>query len=413
MISNPVKDLYNEAAAAAGERSGIWTRNFILLCLANLVLFMSTNMLIPNLPRYLLTIGGSSLDVGYVMAAYTIGAMFMRPFAGWLVDNYGRKRVLLSGMLMMLMVSFLYAPVKNVFLMTLVRGLHGVSLGLVSTSISTILADGLPIKNFSEGMGYFGLTGSMAMAIAPLVGFTLVAYFGYPYLFLAVIMLTALAFAASMLVRARTAPCSLSQNPSDGFAARLFEKTALLPASMHFLLALVFGSMISFVSLHAAERGVVNIGWFFTAWALTMLLSRPISGHWSDSGGSNKVLSIGHLALLIGMATLALALNFSSFLIAGAVIGLGFGFNLPTLQAMAVRHAPFDKRGAATATFFVASDLGIGVGTIVAGYIAAASSYQSLYLITLIPVVLSAVVYFKYKSHALTAGIVEEKAFDS
>ncbi len=78
-----------------------------------------------------------------------------------------------------------------------------------------------------------------------------------------------------------------------------------------------------------------------------------------------------------------------------------------------MHNASFDKRGAATATFFVASDLGIGMGTILAGYIATASSYQTLYFITLIPVALSATVYYKYKIHALTAGIVKEKAFDS
>lgn len=403
------KKLDDEGALIQLEPSSIWTRNFILLCLVNLVLFMSTNMLIPSLPRYLLKIGGNPLDVGYVMATYTIGAMFIRPFAGWLVDNYGRKRILNLGMVMMLMVTLLYLPVKVVSLMMLVRCLHGVSLGLVSTAIGTILADGLPTGNFSEGMGYFGLTGSIAMAIAPIVGFGIVDNYDYPLFFLAVIMLTALAFGSSMLVRASTAPISISSNSSTGICAQLLEKTALLPACMHFFLALVFGSMISFVSLHAAERGVANIGLFFTAWALTMLLSRPISGRWADCGGSNKVLFIGHIAVLIGMVTLALSHVIAHFLLAGALIGIGFGFNLPTLQAMAVRHAPINKRGAATATFYVASDLGIGLGTILAGYVATASSYQIMYFTTLIPIVLSGAIYCKYRASAIFSNIAEDR----
>ncbi|MDD3270252.1 MAG: MFS transporter [Syntrophomonadaceae bacterium] len=407
MIISQAKDLDDKAVLTLGKPS-IWTRNFILLCLANLVLYMSTNMLIPSLPRYLLKIGGNPLDVGYVMAAYTIGAMFIRPFGGWLVDNYGRKRILILGMIMMLTVSFLYTPVKNVSLMMLVRSLHGVSLGLVSTAIGTIVADSLPTGNFSEGMGYFGLTNSIAMAVAPIVGFGIVENYGYPLLFVAVIMLTTLAFGSSMLVRANTSPISISSNSAKGIYARLLEKSALLPACMHFSLALVFGSMISFVSLHAAERGVANIGLFFTAWALTMLLSRPISGRWADCGSSNKVLFIGHLAVFIGMMTLALSQVLTHFLLAGIFIGLGFGFILPTLQALAVRNAPINRRGAATATFYVASDLGIGLGTILAGYVATASSYQIMYFTTLIPIVLSGVIYFKYRASANCSNIAED-----
>jgi len=388
-------------AAFAGEPSHIWTRNFVLLCLANLMLFMSTNMLIPNLPRYLLAIGGSALDIGYVMAAYTIGAMFMRPFAGWLVDNYGRKRVLLLGMFAMLTVTLLYIPVRSVFLMLLVRGLHGVTLGLVSTAIATIVADGLPMNNFSEGMGYFGLISSLAMAVAPVLGFAIVGSHGYPYFFGTVIFLTTLAFASSMPVRSRVSPKHIPNPDSEGFLVHVLELSAWLPATMHFCLALVFGATMSFVSLHAAQRGVSNIGWFFTAWALTMLLTRPLSGRWADRGSGTGVLFIGHLALLIGMITTALAQGFCAFLLSGAIIGIGFGFNLPTLQALAVRDALIHRRGSATATFYIASDLGIGLGTIMAGYIATASSYQFMYFTTLLPIIASITVYYKYGESAI------------
>ncbi len=396
MINDLAKDQMGEGEQKVRRPSYIWTRNFILLCLANFVLFMSTQMLFPSLPGYILNIGGNQMDVGYVMGAYTIGAMLIRPFAGWLVDNYGRKMIMIIGMIMMLAASLLYTVAGDVALMMLIRSLHGLAFGLVTTAIGTIVVDSLPLGRLSEGMGYFGLTSSLSMAVAPIIGFWLVGKSGYPLLFLAVILLSVLAFGSSFLVRGTTAPSKTPSTAATGIWNKLLEKTALIPSGMMFLLALVYGSVLSFISLYAAEHGIANIGLFFSAMALTMLLSRPISGRWADSGCMNRVLLIGHLALFIGMVTTGLSHIIPHFLLAGVFIGIGFGFCLPTLQALAVRNAPVHRRGAATATFFASLDLGIGLGTILGGYVAAATSYQIMYFSTLIPIALAGVIYFKY-----------------
>lgn len=400
MPDDTENDQNGEGAQTVGKPASIWTSNFTLLCLANFVLFMSTQMLFPSLPGYLLKIGGNQMDVGYVMGAYTISAMVMRPFAGWLVDSYGRKIIMIFGMVMMLAASLLYTLAGNVSLMTLIRSLHGLAFGLVSTAISTIVVDSLPIGRLSEGMGYFGLTSSLSMAVAPIIGFWLVGKSGYPLLFLAVSLLTVLAFVSSLLVRNTTAPIRASSSSGTGIWDKLLEKSALLPSGMMFFLAVVYGSVLSYISLYAAERGIANIGLFFTAMALAMLVSRPISGRWADRGGINMVLLIGHLALLIGMVITGLSYIIMHFLLAGAFIGLGFGFCLPILQALAVRDAPVHRRGAATGTFFAAFDLGIGLGTILWGYVVATTSYQIMYFTTLLPVVLAGVIYFKFRAFA-------------
>lgn len=395
MTDGLAKDLKGEGVQTWGKPSYIWTRNFTLLCLANFVLFMSTQMLFPSLPGYLFEIGGNQKDVGYVTGAYTISAMVMRPFAGWLVDRHGRKSTMILGMVMMLTASLLYTHAGDVSLMTLLRSLHGLAFGMVSTAIGTIVVDSLPIGRLSEGMGYFGLTSSLSMAIAPIIGFSLVGKSGYPLLFLGVSLLTVLAFGCSLLVQGTNAPIRVSSSPATGIWSQMFEKSALIPSGVMFFLAVVYGSVLSFIALYAAERGIANIGLFFTAMALAMLVSRPMSGRWADGGGINMVLLIGHLALLIGMVTTGFSSIITHFLLAGAFIGLGFGFCLPTLQALAVRDSPVHRRGAATGTFFVAFDLGIGLGTIVWGYVAAATSYQIMYFTTLLPLALAGTIYFK------------------
>lgn len=371
----------------------IWTKNFTLLCLANIALFMSIQVLLPTLPVYLSMLGGSYKEVGYAMGAFTICSMLMRPIAGYLVDSWGRKKIVTLGFFLIFAVSGLYRWSTLPIMIIVTRGLHGLAFGLVGTAVGTIVADSLPITRLSEGMGYFGLTTSLSMAVAPIIGFWLADTYGYSNLFLWVIGMSLLALILSIPVRGAQIPHLASTKTISGFAGRLVEKSSLPASVIMLLLGSVYGSVLSFIALYASEAGIANIGFFFTAMAISMLISRPLSGRWADQGGSNIVLMIGHGAIVGGLITIVLSNSISGLMLAGAVFGFGFGFCMPTLQALSVRFAPAHKRGAAIATFFIAVDLGIGLGTIIWGYVAAASNYQIMYLSALLPIFLAAILY--------------------
>jgi len=377
----------------------IWTRNFILLCFANIALFMSVQVLLPTLPLYLFKIGGSQQDVGYAMGAYTICAMVMRPIAGWLVDTYGRKKIVTLGMVLMLAISGLYRIATQPLMIIVIRGLHGLAFGIVGTAIGTIVADSLPAARFTEGMGYFGLTSSLSMAVTPIIGFWLADNLGYSVLFLWISVMSLVALLLSLPVKGKKIPINASARSVTDIWINLLEKSSIPASSVMFLLAAVYGSVLSFISLYASESGINNLGLFFTAMALSMLISRPLSGRWADRGGTNKVIYIGHIAIFSGSLIISLSHSLGVLMIAGAVFGFGIGFCMPTLQALAVRYVPVDRRGAATGTFFIALDLGIGLGTILWGYVAAASSYQTMYLATLIPIIMAGVLYYKLKGY--------------
>ncbi|MDD4170010.1 MAG: MFS transporter [Desulfotomaculaceae bacterium] len=394
MLDNLINSQLAKDRPAVEQPAHIWTRNFILLCLASFAMFISLQMLLPTLPVYLFEIGGDQRDVGYMMGVYTISAMVMRPIAGWLVDHYGRKKIMLLSLIMVLAVTLLYKLATDVSLMMVVRALHGLTLALAGTAMATIVADSLPTSRLGEGMGYFGLTSTLSMALAPMIGFWLVGISGYQALFLAVSLMTLLAFCFSLPIRGTNAPCSAPVSSVTGIWISLLEKTALPASMVTFFLTAAYSSVISFIPLYTAELGIVNIGLFFTANSLTMLISRPIAGRWADRGGASTVLLIGLLTMFIGMASIGLSHTITGFVLAGAIVGLGFGFCVPTLQALAIRHTPPDRRGAATGTYYIAFDLGLGLGTIIWGYVAEAAGYQIMFFTTLIPLVLAGASYY-------------------
>jgi MFS family permease len=368
----------------------IWTINFTLVCLVNFMMFMSTQMLFPNVPLYLLTIGGDARNVGYVMGVYTVSAMLSRPVAGWLVDRYNRNSLLIAGIFLMLLTSLLYYHASTVMIMTGIRMLHGIFFGLASTVIGTIIVDILPIPRLNEGMGYFGLTSTLSMAMAPMLGFWLVGHFGYQSLFSAIAFTTGLAFLSSWLVRS-SAPHRPAQSNAPARWSGLVENTALPASWVMFFLAAVYGALLTYIPLYAVAQGITNVGLFFTATAVTMLLARPVAGRWADGGAAKQVLYAGYILIAAGMLATARSQTILGFIWAGLLNGAGFGACMPVLQAQAVTYCGIHRRGAATGTFFALFDLGIGAGTIMWGYVAAASSYQTMYYLTLIPLVLATI----------------------
>jgi MFS family permease len=381
-----------------GQPASIWNGNFLLLCVANLSLFMSLLLLLPTLPLYLLKIGGTQRNVGYVMGMYTLGATSMRAVSGWLLDRYGRKRIMVLGLVMMFAVAVLYRIAHDVSSVTVIRTLHGVTFGLVSTAMAAAAADSLPITRLGEGIGYYGLASTLSLALAPMIGLWLVDAIGYTGLFTVVSVMTVVTLVCTVPVRNTRVSVRAPDESLGRILANLLEKTALLPSAITFFLSFVNGAVMYFIAVYASELGVRNIGLFFAVSSFTMVVSRPISGRWADRGGTRRAVLVGLLCLVVGTAAIGLSRTITGFLIAGLFNGLGFGFCGTTLQALAVRRAPANRWGAATGTFYAAFDMGYGLGGIVWGFVAEAMGYQVMYFITLIPLSLAGTLYYRFRT---------------
>jgi len=382
----------------------IWTGNFSLLCVASLSLLVCAQVLLPTLPLYVLKIGGTQRDIGFVMGAYTICATIMRTVAARLSDRVGRKRLVISSLVLMTAVTIAYRAADNVPFVGTVRSLHGIFYGLAGTSMGAIVADNLPAARMAEGLGYFGLMATLSMGVAPMIGIWLVSAFSYPGLFNVVTSMAVITLLAALPVRSARPGTAAQCRPRGGTFSNLLEKKALLPSAVMFLLSLVNGSMVYYIALYAIDLHIRNIGPFFGVSALFTIISRPVSGRWADRGHAVAVILLGFLSLFIGMIGVGLSRTMTGFLTAGSLVGLGFGFSMPTLQALAVRHVSAGKRGAATGTYYASFDLGIGVGAIVWGFVAAASGYRVMYLTTLIPLALALAIYYTFRTRMTSPG---------
>lgn len=376
-----------------GDKKGqpLWTKDFILITLANLFIFLGFQMLMPVLPVYATKLGGTEAMAGLVVGIFTLSTVLIRPIAGRFLDGQGRKGVYFIGLAIFIACVFAYIWAPTVLILLLIRFFHGFGWGSSSTASSTIATDIIPKPRLGEGMGYFGLTSTLAMAVSPALGLAIMSRFGFSQVFIISATSVIIAFLVATPIKFHKPTPGKEGSGTKSF----FEKSAITPATIIFFVTMTYGAIVSFIALYAAEKGIENIGLFFTVYALSLMISRPYFGKLSDRKGYAAAVLPGIIAVLVTMFLLYFANSLGAFLVAGFIYGIGFGATQPVLQAMAVRNVPPQRRGSSNATFFVGFDLGIGVGSILWGIIAELVGFQTIYLLAMIPAVIGLLVFLK------------------
>lgn len=357
------------------EPPPLWTRDYWLVWLTSLFVASSFFILLSTMPAFAVQVlGADTAQVGLVLGIYSISAVVVRPVAGYALDSLGRRAVYIGALASFALLLLSYSLVHSVGLLLVVRLLHGASWGFNTTSGGTVVADVVPARRRGEGIGYYGLTMTLGMALGPWLGSMLVAGGRFRVSFLVTGALGLLAVAAAWCVRYPRVPLA----PRSLSWSVVFERRVVPVAVTGMLVAFALGSVFTFISLYAMEIGVAY-SLFFLAYAVGMGCSRPWAGRQVDRQGPMPVLTGGLLASACGLTLLALSRGTGTFLVAAALMGLGFGSVQPTALTMVANLVPPHQRGVATATFFSALDVGVGVGSILLGWVASVTSLRAMY----------------------------------
>ncbi|MFC7442907.1 MFS transporter [Laceyella putida] len=378
-------------------RTKLWTKDFILICLANFFLFAGFFVLLSTLPVYAVDeLKAQEGQVGLIVGMFTIASVLMRPYGGLLVDQLDRRKIVLWTICLYLLATFSYFAAMSFALLLVIRILHGGMFGIATTALGAVVTDIIPSAKRGEGLGYFGTSNMLAMVVGPAFGLMVIHALSYQWLFFFCGLLVLVSLLLIMLVKF---PKDTAQSPrmQPRFTdwAKMIERQAFYYSMPIIGFAMVFGGIVSFISLYAAELGDADMaGGFYFCYALALVIARLFSGRLFDRKGPDYVVYPSVIAYVIGLICMALAEDKGLFYAAGALIGAGYGSIQPCLQALVISRVPAARRGAATATFFIAADLGIGVGSFLLGIIAAWFGYRGMFLFTLLFVASSALLYW-------------------
>ncbi|WP_338448098.1 MFS transporter [Niallia oryzisoli] len=366
------------------QKTKLWTKDFIMVSISNFLLFISFYILMVTLAVYSIDkFHASQSEAGLASSIFVLGAVIVRPIAGKIIERVGKKKLLLLGLSLFLIMMLLYFPINSLSLLFLIRFLHGFAFGIATTATGTIAADIIPLSRRGEGMGYFATSMNLAMAVGPFIGLFISQHFDHSVIFVVTSIFAVVAIAAAVFLTIPKVNMGTKQiQMNKGFQiSDYFEKRSIPIAILVAIFGFVYSSILAFLSSYAEEINLVDAAsFFFVMYAAFLLISRPFTGKWFDSKGENKVIYPSIIAFGAGMIILSQAQNAVTLLIAGAVIGIGFGTFQSSAQTVAVNLAPRNRSGLATSTFFVFYDFGIGVGPFLLGFILPLVGFRSLYV---------------------------------
>jgi MFS family permease len=374
----------NEWGRKMNQNSRLWTKDFFMISLSNFLLFISFYTLMVTLAVYSIEkFHASQSEAGLASSIFVLGAVLVRPIAGKMIDGVGKKRLLLFGLGLFLVMMLLYFPVNSLPLLMLIRFIHGFAFGIGTTATGTIAADIIPASRRGEGMGYFATSMNLAMAVGPFLGLVIIQYFDHTMIFIVTTVLSVVAIVATLFLNIPIVKQVKTYTPKKkGIKlSDYFEKSTIPIAGLIAIFGFVYSSILSFLSTYAAEIDLVDAAsFFFMMYAVFLLVTRPFTGKLFDLKGENAVIYPAILLFVIGLIILSQVQHGISLLIAGAVIGIGFGTLQSSAQTIAVNLAKRNRIGLATSTFFVFYDFGIGVGPFILGFILPFIGFRNLYV---------------------------------
>ncbi|WP_144478719.1 MFS transporter [Cytobacillus oceanisediminis] len=384
----------DQSAREAQQNQGtekIWSKDFLFIFLANFFIFLGFQMTLPTIPLFVEHLGGNDQLIGFVVGIFTFSALLVRPFAGRMLETKGRGFIYLTGLAIFVFSVGSFGFASGIAFLFLMRIIQGVGWGFSTTASGTIATDLIPPRRRGEGMGYFGLSGNVALAMGPTLGLALAAAITFKQLFL----ISAALGIAAFLLASRITYKKVEQSEEKTVKRRwdVNERSALQPSLLLLFITITFGGIASFLPLYSAQKGIAGIEWYFFIFALTLMLSRSFAGQLYDKKGHGAVFLPGTFLIMIAMILLAWLPNSLVMFIAAGLYGFGFGSVQPALQAWAVQDAPMNRKGMANATFFSFFDLGVGVGAMAFGQIGHWLGYGSIYIASAISVFASILLY--------------------
>lgn len=364
----------------------LWNRDYIMVLTANFMLFFAFYLLMPLLPLYLRDdFGASKQLIGIIMSGFTVTALTMRPFSGYLVDSFPRKMVLLIayGAYMILFAGYLLA--WSVILFAIIRLLHGFSFGALTVANSTMAIDLVPSSRRAEAIGYYGMSNNLAMAIGPTSALYLFHFTNsYQSLFILSLTIAIIGFTIILLTRAPERESVKINTPLT--LDRFFLTNGLCESMGLILLSFAYGILSTYLIIYAEEViGLKDgIGGFFMLMAVGLIISRILNSKALFQGRLTYNVTIGMILVIIGMATLVLLHNIVAFYFAAILIGFGYGALCPAYQTMFINIAPNERRGTANSTYLTSWDFGMGLGVLFGGMIAEELSYSESYMMAVV-----------------------------
>ncbi len=366
------------------EKVKLWNADYLKVWTANFMLFFAFYLLTPLLPLFLRDVfQADKAMTGIVLSGYTLTALLARPFSGYIVDSFSRKKVLMWCYFLFALFFAGYFITWSLLLFAIIRTVHGAPFGATTVANSTMAIDVLYPERRAEGIGYYGLSNNIAMAIGPSAGlyiYTSLHNFNIIFTLSLATAFLGLALVSSVSTRDRVPIKKENKLSMD----RFFLIEGWSEGLTIMMLSFSFGVISTYLAVYSREAlGITSgTGTFFALLAAGLIASRIVGGRTLRNGMVVQNAQWGMTLSLFGYLLFVAVPDMWGYYGAAIIIGLGNGHMFPAMQTMFINLAPNSRRGTANSTLLVSWDVGIGLGIVIGGAAAEHLGYATAFWIS-------------------------------
>ena len=365
--------------AVTQNQERIWNRAFTSVFIANCMLYMGEQMVQTLITSYAKSLGATEIVIGMVGSAFALTAIIFKVISAPAIDTFNKKYILAGAMLIIFISTLGYSFATSVPVVFAFRLLQGVGKAFTATCCLAMATDALPPAKLGQGIGIFSLAQAIFQAIAPTIGKSIQSAVSFRATFLTAAACLPIGIICALNIKndfVRTKKFKISLDS-------MFARDAMIPAAALFTLSLCFSLINSFLFIYAGEKlapeQYTYIGFYFTIYAGTLLFTRPMVGKLSDKYGTVKVVIPAMFAFAVSFYLLSAARTIWMFFLAAFISAFGYGACQPALNALSMRMVPNDKRGAASCTNYIGTDLGQLLGPTLGGFIVSIVGYSAMW----------------------------------
>ena len=376
-------------------RQRLWTAEFIAMGVSSFFQYMAQYVLLATLPLFIMeSLHGGDFEAGLAMTFFQVGTVCCRPFAGKWIDSYNKQKLLLGATGVFLALMLLFNFISSLPLILALRLVHGAVFAMGTTAAAALATMVLPDERKGEGIGYFAVFSNFAMVLGPFLGLLLLG-FSPRLLFAFLAIIAGVTFWVSNRSQLPPEIVLPAKKKKRGHSlADFIEKQAVPTALLGGMVFFSYAGVITFIPLYLKTLGLETMtSMFFAAFALVIVLTRPLVGRAFDRIGAGAVIYPGFALCAAGLILLGSSSSSGGMFAAAAVLGAGFGALSPAFQTIAIQSSPAVRAGVATATYFWSLDIFVGLGALGLSLISLQVGYQWMYMISAMVVVLAAIFY--------------------
>ncbi len=336
----------------------LWTPQYALSLLGTFSFFSCFFYLTTTLPTELNEIGASLFEIGLIVGGYNLISIVLRPFVGRWSDAGHRILQMRIGLTAFVGSFALMIFVSDIWILLALRCVHGIAMSAYPTAAGSLVAEIVPQPRRGEGLGFFGMSTSVAQTAMPALGGLVALLGGFDAVLVVGVITASVALLITLLQREPQKPQVV---PPPIRLSTLVPARAVFPMLVFLSVTLGFSVAAAFLPSLADDsesRDLGFLGWFFVASGIGAMLTRPLAGRISDRLGRVPVIVPGLIATAVGMTVLTQADAPYMLWLSGLLTGIGMGSAHTGLLALAVDRVGASQRGGATATFQLAWDVG-------------------------------------------------------